>query len=298
MAGAGSEPPEGITQLDAAMDRSGGGRPDGRLTGRRVLVTGASRGIGAAFAERAAAEGANVAIVARTRDHHDRLPGSLKETAERLATYGHQVATIVADLADGAARQEIVPQAAAALGGTIDVLVNNAAAAIYGNLTDYPLRRRELSFSVNVHAPLDLAQAVIPAMVEQGEGWIVNVSSATARLVSGPPFDASPLWPTMAVYGATKAALNRLTNGMGHALWGTGVRVNTVQPRTGVRTEGADELVGGVVDMSGWESMEEMVEGILALCDCPEDVTAGVHVSTDLVARSGLPVRGLDGRPL
>jgi citronellol/citronellal dehydrogenase len=208
------------------------------------------------------------------------------------------VALIVADLADPGARRRVVPDAVEALGGPVDILVNNAAAAMYAPLPDYPLRRREITFSLNVHAPIDLAQAVLPAMIERGQGWIVNVSSATARLVGGPPFDASSLWPTMAVYGASKAALNRLTNGLGHALWGTGVRVNTVEPRTGVVSEGAEELVGGRVDTSGWESMETMVEGILALCDCAEEVTAGVHVSTELVARSGRPVSGLDGRPL
>ena len=268
-----------------------------RLAGRRVLVTGASRGIGAAFSQRAAAEGADVALVARTRDRHDHLPGSLTETAERCRAHGGRVVVVVADLADAEARRGIVPEAVAGLGGPVDVLVNNAAAAIYGPPLEYPLRRREISFSVNVNAPLDLIQAVAPAMVERGEGWIVNLSSATARIVSGPPFDASSMWPTMAVYGASKAALNRLTNGLGHALWGTGVRVNTVQPRTGVSSEGAEELVGGVVDTSDWESMEEMVEAILALCDCPPEMTAGIHVSTDLVAEMGRPVRGLDGRP-
>ncbi|MGA8371961.1 MAG: SDR family NAD(P)-dependent oxidoreductase [Acidimicrobiales bacterium] len=268
------------------------------LAGRRVLVTGASRGIGAAFAERAAAAGADLAIVARTRERHDHLSGSLNETAERLKRYGHSVAVITADLSDGAARERIVPEAVEALGGPIDVLVNDAAAAIYAPLLDYTLRRREITFEVNVQAPMDLIQAVLPTMIKRGEGWIVNLSSATARLVPGPPFDASSLWPTMAVYGASKAALNRLTNGLGHALWGTGVRVNTVQPRTGVVSEGAEELVGKVVDTAEWESMEEMVEGILALCDCPEDTTGGLHVSTELVARLGRPVRGLDGRPL
>ena len=261
-------------------------------------MTGASRGIGAALSQRAAAEGADVALVARTRDRHDHLGGSLTETAERCRAHGARVVMVVADLADTEARGEIVPEAVEGLGGPVDVLVNNAAAAIYGPPLEYPLRRREISFAVNVHAPLDLIQAVVPAMVERGEGWIVNLSSATARLVFGPPFEASSMWPTMAVYGASKAALNRLTNGLGHALWGTGVRVNTVQPRTGVSSEGAEELVGGVVDTSDWESMEEMVEGILALCDCPPELTAGIHVSTDLVAQMRLAVRSLDGGPL
>jgi NAD(P)-dependent dehydrogenase (short-subunit alcohol dehydrogenase family) len=270
----------------------------GRLWGRRVLVTGASRGIGAAFAQRAAAEGADVAIVARTGDRHDHLSGSLNETAERLRLYGNRVAVIVADLADAERRERVVPEAVEGLGGPIDVLVNNAAAAIYASPTEYSLRRRQLTFEVNVHAPLDLIQDVLPGMVDRGEGWIVNVSSSTARHITGPPFDASANWPTMTRYGASKAALNRQTNGLGIALWGTGVRVNTVQPRTGVYSEGAEALVGGIVDTSGWESMEEMVEGVLALCDCAENVTGGVHVSTEVVAQLCRPVRGLDGRSL
>jgi citronellol/citronellal dehydrogenase len=263
-----------------------------------LLVTGASRGIGAAVAQRAAAEGAEVAIVARTGDHHDHLPGSLNETAERMRIYGNRVAVIVADLTDTEGRQRIVPDAVEGLGGPIDILVNNAAAAIYAPPADYPLRRRQITFEVNVHAPLDLIQDVLPGMVDRGEGWIVNVSSSTARHIAGPPFDASANWPTMTIYGASKAALNRLTNGLGIALWGTGVRVNTVQPRTGVSSEGSEALVGGIVDTSGWESMEEMVEGVLALCDCAEDVTGGVHVSTEVVSRLGRTVCGLDGRPL
>ena len=133
-------------------------------------------------------------------------------------------------------------------------------------------------------------------MIESGEGWIVNVSSATARPAAGPPFSTAPPGATMGIYGASKAALNRLTNGLAQELWGTGVRVNAVQPRTGVRTEGAEELVGSMVDTSGWESMEEMVEAVLALCHCPAGMTGGIEVSTELVTRLGLVVRSLDGR--
>jgi citronellol/citronellal dehydrogenase len=269
-----------------------------KLGGRRAVVTGASRGIGAAVAERLAAEGADVAVVARTAERHAHLDGSLRETGERLKAYGGRVAEVAADLADSADRRRIVPAAEAALGGPIDILVNNAAAAIYSPLIGYPLRRRLITFEVNVHAPLDLAQAVLPGMMERGEGWIVNVSSATARLSLGPPFNQPPPGSTMAVYGASKAALNRLTNGLAQEVWGSGVRLNTVEPLSGVASEGAQELVGAVVDTSGWESMEAMVEGVLALCHCPAEMTGGIEVSTDLVSRLGLVVRGLDARPL
>jgi NAD(P)-dependent dehydrogenase (short-subunit alcohol dehydrogenase family) len=268
-----------------------------RLAGRRALVTGASRGIGAAIAERLAAEGADVAITARTSERHDHLAGSLRETAERLGRYGHRVATVVADLSDEQQRAAIVPQAVAALGGPIEILVNNAAAAIYQPLTGFPLKRRRLTFEVNVHAPVDLAQAVIPAMRDAGEGWILNLSSAAAR----PPADSSPSPPPtprgydLTVYGASKAALNRVTVGLAGELAGTGIRVNSIEPRAAVLSEGAAALVGDILVPDQIESMAQMVEAALVLCDCAADVTGRIAVSIDLLDEWTLPERGLDG---
>lgn len=267
----------------------------GRLAGRRALVTGASRGIGAGVARRLAAEGADVVAVARTLDRHDHLDGSLAETAARSAALPGRIEPLVADLADADCRADVVQRAAELLGAPVDILVNNAAAAIYQPVADFPLKRRRVIFEVNVHAPLDLAQQVLPSMIEAGRGWIVNVSSATANLRHGPPFDIPPPGTAMTIYGASKAALNRLTNGLGAELHGTGVRVNTIEPRFGVLTEGAAALVGGNYDESVFESLEEMVEGVLHLCDCPEDLTGGVRVSLDLLEQHGIVVRGLDG---
>ncbi len=267
----------------------------GRFSGRRALVTGASRGIGAAIAERLAAEGADVVITARTLDQHDHLAGSLNETLERIARYGTKTACVAADLADENDRARIVGEATEALGGPIDILVNNAAAAIYAPLAQMPLKRRRIMFEVNVHATLDLAQAVIPAMQAAGEGWIVNVSSGSAKLRGGPPFELGVQATTISVYGASKAALNRITNGLGAELYGTGIRVNTVEPRAAVLSEGAVELVGGTLRPDQIESMEEMVEGVMALCDCAPDITGRIAVSLDLIAEWGLRVHALDG---
>jgi NAD(P)-dependent dehydrogenase (short-subunit alcohol dehydrogenase family) len=267
----------------------------GRFGGRRALVTGASRGIGAGIAERLAAEGADVAITARTLEQHDHLAGSLLGTQARLQAYGTSVPIVVADLTDEADRQRIVPEAAAALGGPIEILVNNAAAAIYQPLVDFPLRRRRVIFEANVHAPLDLAQAAIPAMRKAGEGWIVNVSSGAARLVEGPPFELGAHGSSIAVYGASKAALNRITNGLAAELDGTGIRVNSVEPRAAVLSEGAAELVGSTLRPDQIESLEEMVEGAVALCDCPLEATGRTAVSLDLIADWGLAVHALDG---
>jgi NAD(P)-dependent dehydrogenase (short-subunit alcohol dehydrogenase family) len=270
---------------------------EGRFIGRRVVVTGASRGIGAAVAQRLAAEGADVAITARTLDRHASLEGSLHETANRLQHFGGAVVVITADLADPDDRARIVPEATRALAGPIDILVNNAAAAIYQPLLDFPLRRRRLTFEVNVHAPFDLAQAVLPSMVEQGEGWVVNVSSATAHLWQ-PPFRLGSLGSTTGVYGASKAALNRLTNALAAELATSGVRINTVEPRAAVMSEGAEVLTGGSLQVDQIETMEEMVEAVVALCDCPPERTGRTDVSLDLIAELGLVVRDLEGEPL
>jgi NAD(P)-dependent dehydrogenase (short-subunit alcohol dehydrogenase family) len=241
-----------------------------RFAGRRALVTGASRGIGAGIAERLAAEGADVAITART----------------------------LADLTDDWDRARIVPQAVEALGGPIDILVNNAAAAIYMPLKEFPIKRRRIIFEANVHAPLDLAQQVIPDMQAAGEGWILNLSSGSAKHWAGPPFQMGTQGSTLAAYGASKAALNRVTNGLAAELYGTGIRVNSVEPRAAVMSEGAQELVGGTLRPDQIESMEEMVEATIALCDCPADFTGHNTVSLDLIADWSLTVLGLDGEKL
>ena len=257
-----------------------------RFAGRRALVTGASRGIGAAVAARLAAEGARVVVVARTRDRHHHLPGSLSETVERLTARGGRAVAVVADLSDPDDRTRVVTEAEAELGGPLDILVNNAAAAMYAPVASMPLNRRRILFEVNALAPLDRAQAVVPEMVARGEGWIVNLTSAAARPGTS---------PTMALYGASKAALNRITTGLAAELAGTGVRVNAIEPRAAVLTEGAAALVGDSLTEDLIESLEAMTEATVALCCCPTELSGRVCVSLDLVAELGLTVYDLDG---
>ncbi len=265
--------------------------PPRRFAGRRALVTGASRGIGAAIAHRLAAEGADVAIAARTLTAGDEISGSLAETAARLERFGNGVATVVVDLGSPEARDGLVDRAAAALGGTVGILVNNAAASIHGPLLGYTPKRRAITWQLNVEAPLDLAQQAVPAMQEVGHGWIVNLTSGSARHEPGPPFrDALPT----GYYGASKAALDRITNALALETHGTGVRVNAIRPRAAVRSEGADAILGADFDPGRFEPMESMVEAAVALCACEPDQTGWVGDSLTLLDRWDLVPQRLD----
>jgi len=252
-----------------------------------ALVTGASRGIGAAVAHRLASEGAAVAVTARTLDegeHH--LEGSLNSTVASIGAGGGRALAIVADLTDADDRARIVPEAEAAL-GPVDILVNNAAAAFYLPTAEMSLKRRRLLFELNVHACVDLAQAAVPGMRQRKRGWIVNISSATSKHVKGPPYDRGhKVGTTSTMYGASKAALERFTTGLAAELHADGIAVNSLAPVAAVRTPGAEMLVGDVMDANPGivEELEYFVDATLVLCTCdPATYTGRVLSSRDVL---------------
>ena len=201
--------------------------PNGTLKGKVALVTGASRGIGEAIATRLAMEGAKVVVSARTAEDGDsRLPGSLAATVERIKNAGGHATFIKADLALASDRERLV-EAAVGTYGPIDILVNNAAITYFMPVSDFPEKRFNLMFEVQVHAPFHLAQLVLPGMKERHSGWIVNISSG-AGLHPKPPYQAGARGGT--VYGMCKAALERFTTGLASEVYEDGIAVNVVSP--------------------------------------------------------------------
>lgn len=267
----------------------------GVLKGRVALVTGASRGIGAAIAQRFAAEGAKVVISARTLEQHDHLPGSLQETLTLIRECGGEGHAVVADLCSAEDRQRLLAETEQQF-GPVDILINNAAANFFLPMEKVSDKRWNIMFEMNVKAPFDLARGVIPAMRQRGEGWIVNISTASAEHPKGPPFPHHDRHNHPMLYGASKAALNRVSTGLAAELHGDHIRVNSLAPVGAVATPGAIALNMLPPQRDMIEGLEVMAEAALWLSRCPDDFTGHITYSGTLLASQQVPVRCLDGR--
>ncbi|MBK8374751.1 MAG: SDR family NAD(P)-dependent oxidoreductase [Sphingomonadales bacterium] len=273
----------------------------GVLQNRVAIVTGASRGIGAAIARRYAAEGARVALVARTAEAGGPLAGSLAETIAQIEADGGEAFAIQANLADPEDRARIVPEVVARF-GRVDILVNNAAWSRFIPIWEAQPRQIALALQMNLHAPQELSQAVLPFMRAAGEGWILNISSASADLPPPAPYDHENRYTAYnrdghaTVYGVSKAALDRLSAGWAVELSRENIAVNALAPIGAVASEGA-LAVGGWDERDHIEPVEAMVEAALQLCHRPACELSGEVVrSLPLLARLGVPIRALDGR--
>jgi citronellol/citronellal dehydrogenase len=262
----------------------------GKLDGRVVLVTGASRGIGADVARLLAAEGGRVVCAARTLKEGDhRLAGSLQTTVDGIRKAGGQAHAVAANIADPAECEKLVEAARQAY-GPVDVLVNNAALTYFLPIRDYPVNKWLASWAVNVHAPFVLSQLVLRDMVERRRGAIVNIGSGAAIGPGrGPYTDAAAGARNSTCYGAEKAALERFTQGLAAEVYPHGVSVTCVSPSQVVPTPGTvyHKLVKGLDDPSG-ERPELMARAVLLLATEPLDrVTGRVTYSQQILKEFG-----------
>lgn len=213
----------------------------GTCDGKVALVTGASRGLGKAIAQRLAGEGATVAITARTMEPDPKYHGSLQQTLDEIVTAGGSAVAIQADLSKPEDRERLFAELVQHAGAP-DILVNNAAVTFLRPLDEFPERRARLMVEIHVLAPMHLAQLAIPAMRERGRGWILNITSVGGDLPEGPPFSEFDRTAGFGVYGTVKAALNRLTKSLAAELYNDGIAVNAAAPSNPVATPGAGTL--------------------------------------------------------
>ena len=236
-----------------------------KLDARVALVTGASRGIGEAIARRFATEGAAVAVSARTINEGDHpLSGSITSTVTAIEDAGGRAVAVAADLARPGDRRALIDSVEREL-GAIDVLVNNAAVTYFEPTETFSARHYALMFEVQVRAPFELAQLVLPGMRARKQGWILNISSGAARHPEGPPYSRRGHGGT--VYGMCKAALERFTSGLAAEMYEDGIAVNALSPSGLVPTPGV--VYHGLdrdVPADALEPAEVMAEAALALC--------------------------------
>jgi NAD(P)-dependent dehydrogenase (short-subunit alcohol dehydrogenase family) len=253
-----------------------------------VLVTGASRGIGQGIAEEFAREGAKVVCAARTLHEGDHmLEGSLDRTVGRIREAGGEALAVTADVSKEEDCNRIVEEAKAAF-GPVDVLINNAALNYYIPIVDYPASRWMRAFAVNVHGPFMLSKAVLPDMIARRSGAIINISSVGAIGPGRGPYPGAKATGGV-MYGASKAALERFTQGLAQEVYEHGVTVACYSPGIGVATEGTVHFgLAKSLDDPDREPMSMMSRAALLLATEPLDkVTGRVTYSQEILKEFG-----------
>jgi len=247
-----------------------------RCEGKVALVTGGSRGLGKAIAERLAGEGATVAISARTMDPDPKYEGSLRETCEEIKAAGGEAIAVQADLSQSEDRERMVAEVVEHVGSP-DILVNNAAVTFLRPLDEFPDRRARLMVEMHLLAPLHLTQLVLPPMRERKRGWILNMTSIAGDRPSGPPFSDFDVSAGFGMYGTVKAALDRLTVSLAAELYAEGIAVNAAAPSNPVATPGAGTLDLAKTDT---EDISLITETAFILCTADPATLTGQVVRT------------------
>ncbi|MGH8997147.1 MAG: SDR family NAD(P)-dependent oxidoreductase [Acidimicrobiales bacterium] len=239
--------------------------------GKVALITGGSRGLGKAIAQRLAAEGAAVAITARTMEPDPKHLGSLQETREEILSAGGQAVAIQADLSNPEDRERLIAEVKEQVGSP-DILVNNAAVTFLRPLDEFPEKRARLMIEMHVLAPLHLTQLAIPAMRERKRGWVLMLTSLAGERIEGPPFSDFDHAAGFGVYGTCKAALARLAQSFAAELYDDGIAVNAASTTKPVATPGARTLDLAKEDT---EDISFITETALLLCTGDPAVLTG-----------------------
>ena len=290
----------------------------GRLEDRVAVVTGASRGIGKAIATAFAAEGAGVAVVARTEQQWDpRMPGTVHETVAEIQSAGGHAVAVPADLANPGDVETVIQRAKDAL-GPVDILVNNAALTIPGrpprdqdasprrppastpeappagsgrawnSFLSFPLKGFRLHFEIGLFSIYRLMQLALPDMIERGRGGIVNISSLAGFVPGEGPYD-HPGAPGPIAYGGNKAAIHHLTQAVAIEVQPLGVAVNALSPSEPVITPGN---LFAAVGETNWASPEDFAEATIRVSLADPKMMTGQLLWSDDVLHPELGRRG------
>ncbi len=260
------------------------------LEGKVALVAGASRGIGADIASYLGRAGAKVGVAARTEQVKDRrLPGTIHSVTQEITDEGGTALAVLLNLRDPesitSAVQKVVDE-----WGRIDIVVNNAAIFVPGDIETVQDRHIELSFAVNLRGPILTMRAVIPRMKEGGGGHIVNISSRGALFPGPGPYDTSRRPGGDVFYGAQKAAIERFTQGQAMLLQDDGIAVNVLSPQGRIKTPGnlfaENDPENPNLD---FDAADEMGKAAVWICEQPpQKYTGNIVYDEQLCKEQGL----------
>ena len=250
------------------------------LSGRTMFITGGSRGIGLAIALRAARDGANVALLAKTAEPHPKLPGTIYTAAEEIEAAGGTALPIVGDVRDADSVAGAVEQAAERFGG-IDILVNNASAISLTPIEQTEPKRFDLMQGINVRGTFLAIRACIPHLKRSDNGHILSLS---------PPINLDPAWlGAHGAYTLSKYGMTLITLSAAEELREAGVAANTLWPRTIIATAAVQNLLGGDEAMSRARSPEIYADSAYEILRQPaREYTGQSLIDDEVLAAAGV----------
>jgi citronellol/citronellal dehydrogenase len=243
------------------------------LAGKTLFITGASRGIGLAIALRAARDGANVAIAAKTAEPHPKLPGTIFSAAKEIEAAGGKALPLTVDVRDEAQVAEALAQTAAKFGG-IDIVVNNASAIALGNSQTIDMKRFDLMQQVNARGSYMTTKLAVPYLAKAANPHVLMLS---------PPLDMKEKWfaPHVA-YSMAKFGMSLAVLGLAGELRPLGIAVNALWPRTTIATAAINNLLGGEKIMRASRKPEIMADAAHVLFMTPSRSLTGRFLIDDV----------------
>jgi citronellol/citronellal dehydrogenase len=253
---------------------------DGTLAGRTILMSGGSRGIGLAIAVRAARDGANVALIAKTDMPDPRLPGTIHTAAEEIEAAGGQALPLLGDIRDDETVAGAV-EATVRRFGAIDIVVNNASAITLQNIGQLPPKRYDLMLDINARGTFLLTSAALSHLSGGTNPHVLTLS---------PPLNMDRRWlRDHAPYTVSKYAMTMLTLGVAESQREAGIAANCLWPRTLIATAAVQNIVGGDEGMAGSRTPEIVADAAHAILIRPSrECTGNTFVDDDVLREEGV----------
>lgn len=249
----------------------------GKLAGRTLFITGASRGIGKAIALKAAKDGANVVIAAKTAEPHPKLPGTIYTAAEEIEALGGKALPCIVDVRDEKQVQKAVDDAAKKFNG-IDILVNNASAITLTDTAHTDMKRYDLMHNINTRGTFLASKLCLPHLKNSNHAHILNLS---------PPLNMNPYWFSLHVaYTMAKYGMSMCVLGMAEEFKQFNIGVNALWPRTAIATAAIEMLTG---DTSTSRKVDIVSDAAyVMLCKDPKTYTGNFALDDDIVTEAGV----------